>query len=256
MSSSEALESEDPATETGPSKEQWQAVRSLLKAGLLAEEIPTDGKAMRPKDVWTKYKTANHEAIQCVDYEDKMARDKFTRMLCSLRKKHRDGDLEHEGEKAIEWGKSAAKQFLKKCFREKTIPTDYQDAKKVWQDHCEGTPAFKRMQFDSAFVRRLGAVRDDYLKKVERCNADLKAYQIAKANHPTPEFNSRGEPQWNGSPAQKLLKEAISNNEHVGKQPADLWNSREEYKVYSLTTFRDHIYQEERLLKFETTLRR
>ena len=236
--------------ETGPSKDQWKAVRSLLKTGLLADEIPIDGKTMKPKEVWTKYKAANHDDMQCVDYENKSVREKFTRMLRSLRKKHKNGDLENEGQKAIEWGKSAAKQFLKKCFKEGTIPTDYQDAKQVWKDHCEGTTAFKRMQYDSAFVRRLGTVRDDYLKKLERCKANLQAFEIAKRNHPTPELNSRGEPQWNGSPAQRLLKELVKNNGHVNVKPAELWESREEYQVYSLTTFRDHIYQEERLLKF------
>jgi hypothetical protein len=93
-------------------------------------------------------------------------------------------------------------------------------------------------------------VRDDYLKKVDRCQTDQEAFNIAKKNHPTPELNSRGEPQWHGSAAQKLLKETVEAGEHKGVKPKKLWQSRPEYQVYSLDTFRDHIYQEGRLLKF------
>ena len=239
---------------TTPTDEQWKAVRAALREGILAGQIPLDSTVMKPKQVWQQYKDAKHPDMDCVDYKVKRTHDKFTRMLRSLRKKHKDGDLEHEGEKRIEWGKSAAKQFLKKCFREKLISTDYDDAEQVWKDHCEGHIAFARMEFDSAFVRRLGTVRDDYVRKLARCEKDLQAYLAAKRNHPTPKYNSRGELQWHGSAAQKLLKEAIKNSEHVGIKPADLHKSREEYQVYLLKTFRDHIYQEQRLLKFHNWL--
>jgi hypothetical protein len=46
------------------------------------------------------------------------------------------------------------------------------------------------------------------------------------------------------------LKELIAREEHVGKQPRDLWDANNEFQIYSLKTFRDHIYQEKRLLKF------
>ena len=111
------------------------------------------------------------------------------------------------------------------------------------------------MEMDSAFVRRLGAVRDDYVKKTVRRDADRQPYLIDKANHPTPELNSRGEPQWNGSTAQSLLKELVASGAHNGIKPKEIWQQREEYQVYSLQAFRDHIYQEERLLKFQNYVR-
>ena len=89
---------------------------------------------------------------------------------------------------------------------------------------------------------------------MNRCEKDHQAYLIAKQNHPTPEFNCRGEPQWNGSAAQVLLKELVEKGEHKGVEPKILWSSREEYQMYSLKTFCDHIYQEERLLKFFSEL--
>ena len=93
-------------------------------------------------------------------------------------------------------------------------------------------------------------MRDDYIKKSERCEKDLQAYLAAKKNHPMPELNSHGVPQWNGSIAQKLLKEAIAKGEHKGVKPAILWAGKPKCQVHSKQAFRDHIYQEARLLKF------
>lgn len=235
-------------------EEEWKAVRELLKSALLANEIPLESTEMRPKAVWQKYMDVNNPDIQCIDYQVKSIRDKYTRVLRALRKKHKNGDLEHEDKpKRIEWAKSAAKQFLKKCFREKVISTKYQekqDEEQIWKDHCEGHPGFARMEFNGDFTRRLASVRDDYKKKLERCEKDQQAHIIAKQNHPTPTYNSRGEPQWNGSVAQKLLKELIAKGEHTGKKPEDIREKKREFKVYSKQVFRDHIYQEQRLLKF------
>ncbi len=204
-------------------------------------------KEMHPKAVFTLYHNANNQVIADIVYGEK-----FTRMLLCLRKKHKNGDLQNEDKpKAIEWSKSAAKQLLKRCFRAGTIAANYLDAHQVWTDHCKDDEALKRMQFDAAFVRCLKTVRDDYLKKVQRCQKDLEAFNIAKKNHPTPELNVRGEPQWHKSAAQKHLKETMEAGQHKGVEPKNLWQSRPEYQVYSLQTFRDHIYQEGRLIKFK-----
>ncbi len=110
------------------------------------------------------------------------------------------------------------------------------------------------MKCDDAFARRLKTVRDDYMKKVDRRDKDFVAFQRAKQNHPTPALNSRGEPQWNGSEAQRLLKELVASGGHEGIAPKELWQSSDEYQKYTLQSFRDHIYQEERLLKFRNYL--
>ena len=245
----------DISPSPGPTEEQWSMVRNLLKTSVIAGDIPVDATKMRPKVAWQMLKDANKPAIEFVDYEIKTVRDKFSRMLRSLRKKHKDGDLEHEDKKIVKWGKSAAKYFLKKCFKEKIILPDSLDAKHIWENHCKGRPEFARMSYDGTFERRLAAIRDDYIRKVQRCKDDLMAFQIAKQNHPTPELNSRGEPQWNGSTAQKLLKELVARGGHQNVKPADLWQQEAEYQHYSLQTFRDHIYQEERLVKFNNYVR-
>jgi hypothetical protein len=223
-----------------PNDEQWKVVRALLRTALLANEIPCELVAMRPKAVWQKYKDVNHPNIQVIDYANKHTHDKFSQMLLALWKKHKNGDLEHEDKpKVIMWAKSAAKQYLRKCFQAGTIAINYEDPKQVWKDHCENHAAFARMKYDDAFVQRLGSVQDDHTKKVERCDKDLEAYHIAKKNHPTPELNSHGEPQWHGSKAQELLKELVVTGKHVDKDPSLIWETKTEFQVYSLQMFCD-----------------
>ena len=97
--------------------EQWKSVRGLLKAALLTGEIPLESKEMGPKAVFKLYQDNNNPVIADIAYGEK-----FTCMLRGLRKKHKNGDLQKEDRpKAIEWRKSAAKQFLKRCFQEGTI---------------------------------------------------------------------------------------------------------------------------------------
>jgi hypothetical protein len=228
---------------------QWKEVRDRLKAAILAGTIPVESKEMRPKAVYQQF--VNSENI---DYTVNKTKEKFARMLRSLRSKHKNGDLAIEGQSkvVILWAKSAAKQILRKWFRDGTILTTFEtkgEIDQIWKDHCKDHAAFKKMKNDGDFIRRIKSVRDDHLKKEERCQGDLQAYTIAKLNHPTPELNARGEPQWNGSEAQKKLKELVANDQHAGKKPKELWDANNDFQRYSLRSFRDHIYQEQRLIK-------
>jgi hypothetical protein len=230
--------------------ETWKEVRGLLKAAILAESIPVESKEMKPKEVFKKF-----VHIDTLDYKDKKTQEKFARMLRLLRSKQKNGDLADENlsTKPIEWAKSAAKQVLRGLFRDGTISTSFKEKseiEQIWNDYCKDHRAFKRMKCDDAFVRRIQSVRDDHLKKMKRCEEDLKAFTAAKQNHPTPFLNKFGEPQWNGSEAQKHLKELIARNGHVGKAPAELWEANIEFQKYRKKAFRDHIYQEQRLQKF------
>ena len=56
---------------------------------------------------------------------------------------------------------------------------------------------------------------------------------------------------WDGSEAQKLLREDVENELHLAMKPKHLWLSREEYQVFDLDVFRLHIHQETRS-KLET----
>ena len=62
--------------------------------------------------------------------------------------------------------------------------------------------------------------------------------------------NHRGEPIFDRSPAQPLLRQDVKHGHHDEISPIDLWNSRPEYKVFALKIFRHRIYQEVRLQKY------
>ena len=100
------------------------------------------------------------------------------------------------------------------------------------------------MSFDQTFVRRFKSVSDDHKRKVAMCESDLAAFNAAKKNHPTPDVNARGEPQWNGSNAQKHLKELVAEGVTTDQKPELLWKQNTEFQVYSKKTFQDHICQE------------
>jgi hypothetical protein len=227
----------------------WKTIRGTLKTELLAGNIPAEPREMKPKEVYQKFVDQN-----IIDYTDKKVKEKFGRMLRLLRSKHKNGDLDNEDKptKPIEWAKSAAKHVLRHWFRDGTISSSFEneEIEQIWKDHCKDNAAFKRMKYDEAFVRRIKSVRDDHQKKVKRCEDDLKAYTAAKLNHPTPLFDHRGKPQWNGSEAQRQLKELIAEGLPDGKEPRELWLANQEFQKYELRCFRDHIYQEKRLQKF------
>jgi hypothetical protein len=56
---------------------------------------------------------------------------------------------------------------------------------------------------------------------------------------------------WHGSCAEKLLPIDIDNNLHLTLKPRALYNTRQEYKEFSLDVFCGHIYQEVRTRKFK-----
>ena len=62
--------------------------------------------------------------------------------------------------------------------------------------------------------------------------------------------NHRGEPIFDRSPAQELLRQDVKDRQHDEMSPMDLWYSRPEYLVFALEIFRHRIYQEVRLQKY------
>ena len=99
------------------------------------------------------------------------------------------------------------------------------------------------MEYDEAFKHRLCVLRKQFIEGKNRAEEDLQAFMIAKSNHPPPPRNHKNEPQWNGSAAQEWLKVDMENDRHINTRPEQLWESRDEYQKFYLSTFRDHIHQ-------------
>jgi hypothetical protein len=69
--------------------------------------------------------------------------------------------------------------------------------------------------------------------------------------HPKAANNHRGEPRWEGSDAERLLRQDMDEGKHKTMKPQLLYNMRNEYyENYPLKIFREHIYQEEKRRKF------
>jgi len=204
---------------------------------------------IKPHVVVLKEPPPSHPAYKKVN--------KLSAMPPKRKRKQKNGEGEapkKPKEKDIDWKNSAAKNFLKKAFKDGTIPLDYSDTigpRVVWDDHCKDNPAFVGMLYGNRFTGRLRNVRLDHEKKDNRAEIDKKAFDNFRKNHPRPLEDQNGTPLWDGSKAQRMLKQDMQEGKHKVGAPRELWISQPEYQVYELQVFRDHIYQEERLWKHE-----
>ena len=158
---------------------------------------------------------------------------------------------------AIPWHYHPLRQFLVKKLQEDDFPADYNKMGSfdVWNKYCD-EDVFEGMEYDAAFKRRLLALRKQYAEGQSRAKEDFAAFLIAKANHPPPALNHRGEPQWNGSEAQQLLNKELMTRDICQKSRIKLWGDRPQYKLFQLTTFRDHLHQEIQTRKYLYTLKK
>jgi hypothetical protein len=116
----------------------------------------------------------------------------------------------------------------------------------VWDNHCADNPAFSDLKYDSNFTRRLKSVETYYVKKHKRQLDDQIAYDLFRANNPI-----KWEGRWAGSDAQKQFKKDLADGKHKEfKGPKEFRASNPMCEEFGLKKFRDHIYQENRLVKF------
>ena len=105
----------------------------------------------------------------------------------------------------------------------------------------------------------LNYLRKQMRQKKNHAARDSAALVHDRAIYPKPHLNHRGEPRWEGSEAERLLREDMQQrmHEYSGKSlpslmqmslaalpPEQLWLSRDEYQDYQKDTFRQHIHQE------------
>jgi len=156
--------------------------------------------------------------------------------------------------KTVSWQKSQGRKLLFEDVRKHRIPTTMSDDEAFAlrpEFHSEKEYAdSKRL-----FPKRLESARNIVAAKQQRADAELALLQQDRAIHPFPALNHRGEPQWEGSPAQLFMKQDIADKKHVNIKPAVFQQTRPEYAGIPLKIFRGHIYQEARLQKFNKQYR-
>lgn len=142
---------------------------------------------------------------------------------------------------------SLARELLHQDVRNGTIPEDMSAAVAF-----STRPEFAQFAGARLFPGRLSAVRKQNQARIDRSASEMEALQHDRRIHPRPTENYRGEPQWEGSLAQKLLlKDILELEKHTTMKPVEIWSSRDEYSLFDKDHFRDKIYQIQRTDKFK-----
>ena len=144
------------------------------------------------------------------------------------------------------WQHSEAKELLIADIIRGDIPDDME-----WEEAFLQRPEFvltKRRLFAS----RLKSCREQAKETLRRADEDAVAWEQSRKLCPAPVVNHRGEPTWEGSQAQRQLKDDFSSAEAKGVPafPTQLCYSRRAHcDNCSLKTTRQHICQEKRFVK-------
>lgn len=128
-----------------------------------------------------------------------------------------------------------AKPILQKYYLDGTI-TDAMKPRVVWEMQPEFVDV-KYENFRNNFARMKKTIKDQkYRAEIDEAGYlnDISLYPLAKDT----------DGYWDGSEAQKLLKQDIGMKRHEQMKPEYLWLSRPQYQQFLLKKFRDHIHQE------------
>lgn len=153
--------------------------------------------------------------------------------------------------KPITWNKSKAKELLEADLATGRIPCDGRQmrAQEVYQTR----PEYATVSLDT-FRKKLAYLRKTTREANEQRAADATAYAQDRLLHPYTTHNNNGVPRWEGSDAQRFLKDDITAGLHTQMKPKELYGMRAEYyEVFSLDKFRGHIAQEVKSRKFKTS---
>jgi hypothetical protein len=148
------------------------------------------------------------------------------------------------------WRNSEAKRLLSEDLIKCRIPlsNEEMDAKEVYLQR----PEFSQFQFEN-FRDRLRDLRKQMIacKHQASLDNDSLARDEKMLNREEKKHNQNGEPRWEGSEAEHLLRADMDSNQHKIMRPKELYSTRKEYyETFSLAVFRKHIDQEERRRKF------
>lgn len=142
------------------------------------------------------------------------------------------------------WEKSWAKEILREAIANNDITDEHTyDEIHSWHPEVEKTDRKK-------IPRRVRDLRLQIRADAGRAEADARALEHDRRLFPALATNHIGEPRWEGSEAQRLLRIDVKGDKHLTMKPAEFYDSREVYKSFSHEVIRSHIYQEIRLTKY------
>jgi hypothetical protein len=140
------------------------------------------------------------------------------------------------------WKDSKAKEVLREDIISGFVPSSM-SAKDVYNDEREGRKQLYAPYKLNNFTTNLRNLRKSITTLQRLATEDSAALERELQLYPPAEVD----PRWNGSTAQASLKQdvtAIIAGTLEKTLPRLLHASREEYKLFPLTKFRDHYYKE------------
>lgn len=151
-------------------------------------------------------------------------------------------------EKAPEWRKSKARDYLYSLLQKNEIPSRYDiKPRDVFDKYCKDRPEFKHFQDykELTFASKLLYLRNRLEERGNRASEDAEALAHDRAIFPPIMEDTKGRPVWAGSKAQELLRKDLKDGLYPQLKPKQLFEKREEYyKDFDLDFFRNKIYQE------------
>lgn len=159
----------------------------------------------------------------------------------------------------VPWGKSEARDVLYDMLLAGQIPRDMKP-KPVYETYLKHLPEFASFQNYTAlkFAGKLASARKRAGKKVDRAAEDLAFFEHDRLIFPAPIVDTKNQPIWKDSAAQKLLRKAlddIASGTKTYVKPRFLYLEHGEWhEHYSLEFFRKKIYQEIKFNKREAWL--
>jgi hypothetical protein len=147
----------------------------------------------------------------------------------------------------MSWKDSDAKRLLVQDLMSGEIPLDPNEMEPatVYLQR----PEFADFRYER-FRDRLRFLRAQIHASKHHASSDSAKLAHDRQIYPKKSNNHRGEPRWEGSDAEQLLKRDMDEGKNTSVTPLEFYQSRNEYKNYPLTVFRKHIDQEERRRKY------
>jgi hypothetical protein len=114
---------------------------------------------------------------------------------------------------------------------------------------------FEHVVFDQFQARMKDHIREAK-KRNSRSTEEEEWLRHDRQHYPRATHNARGEPVFDMDPAKMLLRDDVKNKLHEQMTPKELWSlpTRAAYRKFTLSIFRQRIYQEIRLQKYTNYL--
>jgi hypothetical protein len=149
--------------------------------------------------------------------------------------------------KKLTWRGSKARDLLEKDLISGDIPLDVNvmEAREVYIQR----PEFADFEYNH-FRDRLRYLRNQIKEKKDDATSASVALAHDRQIYPKASHNQRGEPRWEGSEMERLLRLDMDAGKDKSMKPIALYQSRKEYnESCALSLFRKHIDQEQRRRK-------